>query len=122
MTSPFSFVVCPRVRQRAFVAAQNRAPLPLNNQSESARPRPVFHPRPLDDGQRMETRIRGADGNLALCTRPWVNVSRPGRRAVHIPAVKHKPLRLSARPSITGAVVSSIVNVKVSRGSCTVVS
>ena len=78
-----------RVRQRAFVAAQNRALAigitNLNRRALDQIPSRV----PLDDGQRMETRIRGADGNLALVLARGERQS-VGRRAVHILAVKHK--------------------------------
>ena len=78
-----------RVRQRASVAAQNRALAigitNLNRRALDQVPSRV----PLDDGQRMETRIRGADGNLALVLACGERQS-VGRRAVHILAVKHK--------------------------------
>ena len=78
-----------RVRQRASVAAQNRALAigitNLNRRALDQIPSRV----PLDDGQRMETRIRGADGNLALVLARGERQS-VGRRAVHILAVKHK--------------------------------
>ena len=78
-----------RVRQLASVAAQNRALAigitNLNRRALDQVPSRV----PLDDGQRMETRIRGADGNLALVLARGERQS-VGRRAVHILAVKHK--------------------------------
>ena len=77
------------VRQLASVAAQNLALAigitNLNRRVLDQLPIRV----PLDDGQRMETRIRGADGNLALVLARGERQS-VGRRAVHIPAVKHK--------------------------------
>ena len=78
-----------RVRQRAFVAAQNRAlAVGITNLNRRALDQ-LFIRVPLDDGQRMETRIRGADGNLALVLARGERQS-VGRRAVHILAVKHK--------------------------------
>ena len=78
-----------RVRQRAFVAAQNRAlAVGITNLNRRALDQ-LFIRVPLDDGQRMETRIRGADGNLALVFARGERQS-VGRRAVHILAVKHK--------------------------------
>ena len=78
-----------RVRQRAFVAAQNRAlAIGITNLNRRALDQ-LFIRVPLDDGQRMETRIRGADGNLALVLARGERQS-VGRRAVHILAVKHK--------------------------------
>ena len=78
-----------RFRQRASVAAQNLALAigitNLNRRALDQVPSRV----PLDDGQRMETRIRGADGNLALVLARGERQS-VGRRAVHILAVKHK--------------------------------
>ena len=75
--------------QLASVAAQNRALAigitNLNRRALDQIPSRV----PLDDGQRMETRIRGADGNLALVLARGERQS-VGRRAVHILAVKHK--------------------------------
>lgn len=69
----------------------------------------------------METRIRGADGNLALVLARGERQS-VGRRAVHILAVKHKIALVGlARPRLPAAVVSSIVNVDSPRR-CTVVS
>ena len=52
---------------------------------------------------------------------PVVNVSRLADVPFTFPPSNTKPLLSVCTPSITGAVVSSIVNV-VSRGSCTVVS
>ena len=78
-----------RVRQRAFVAAQNRAlAIGITNLNRRALDQ-LFIRVPLDDGQRMETRIRGADSNLALVLARGERQS-VGRRAVHILAVKHK--------------------------------
>ena len=78
-----------RVRQRAFVAAQNRAlAIGITNLNRRALDQIPIRV-PLDDGQRMETRIRGADGNLALVLARGERQS-VGRRAVHILAVKHK--------------------------------
>ena len=78
-----------RVRQRAFVAAQNRAlAIGITNLNRRALDQLLIRV-PLDDGQRMETRIRGADGNLALVLARGERQS-VGRRAVHILAVKHK--------------------------------
>ena len=78
-----------RVRQRASVAAQNRAlAIGITNLNRRALDQ-LFIRVPLDDGQRMETRIRGADGNLALVLARGERQS-VGRRAVHILAVKHK--------------------------------
>ena len=78
-----------RVRQRAFVAAQNRAlAVGITNLNRRALDQLLIRV-PLDDGQRMETRIRGADGNLALVFARGERQS-VGRRAVHILAVKHK--------------------------------
>ena len=78
-----------RVRQRAFVAAQNRAlAIGITNLNRRALDQ-LFIRVPLDDGQRMETRIRGADGNLALVLARGERQS-VGRRAVHLLAVKHK--------------------------------
>ena len=78
-----------RVRQRAFVAAQNRAlAVGITNLNRRALDQ-LFIRVPLDDSQRMETRIRGADGNLALVFARGERQS-VGRRAVHILAVKHK--------------------------------
>ena len=78
-----------RVRQLASVAAQNRAlSIGITNLNRRALDQ-LFIRVPLDDGQRMETRIRGADGNLALVLARGERQS-VGRRAVHIPAVKHK--------------------------------
>ena len=78
-----------RVRQLASVAAQNRAlAIGITNLNRRALDR-LFIRVQLDDGQRMETRIRGADGNLALVLARGERQS-VGRRAVHIPAVKHK--------------------------------
>ena len=78
-----------RVRQRAFVAAQNHAlAIGITNLNRRALDQ-LFIRVPLDDGQRMETRIRGADGNLALVLARGERQS-VGRRAVHILAVKHK--------------------------------
>ena len=78
-----------RVRQRASVAAQNRAlAIGITNLNRRALD-PLSIRVQLDDGQRMETRIRGADGNLALVLARGERQS-VGRRAVHILAVKHK--------------------------------
>ena len=78
-----------RLRQLASVAAQNRAlAIGITNLNRHALD-PLFIRVQLDDGQRMETRIRGADGNLALVLARGERQS-VGRRAVHIPAVKHK--------------------------------
>ena len=78
-----------RVRQRAFVAAQNRAlAIGITNLNRRALDQLLIRV-PLDDSQRMETRIRGADGNLALVLARGERQS-VGRRAVHILAVKHK--------------------------------
>ena len=78
-----------RVLQRASVAAQNRAlAIGITNLNRRALDQ-LFIRVPLDDGQRMETRIRGADGNLALVLARGERQS-VGRRAVHILAVKHK--------------------------------
>ena len=78
-----------RVRQRASVAAQNRAlAIGITNLNRRALDQ-LFIRVPLDDGQRMETRIRGADGNLALVLARGERQS-VGRRAVHLLAVKHK--------------------------------
>ena len=78
-----------RVRQRASVAAQNRAlAIGITNLNRRALDQIPIRV-PLDDGQRMETRIRGADGNLALVLARGERQS-VGRRAVHILAVKHK--------------------------------
>ena len=78
-----------RVRQRASVAAQNRAlAIGIINLNRRALDQLLIRV-PLDDGQRMETRIRGADGNLALVLARGERQS-VGRRAVHILAVKHK--------------------------------
>jgi len=78
-----------RVRQRASVAAQNRAlAIGITNLNRRALDQ-LFIRVPLDDGQRMETRIRGADGNLALVLARGERQS-VSRRAVHILAVKHK--------------------------------
>ena len=78
-----------RVRQRAFVAAQNRAlAVGITNLNRRALDQLLIRV-PLDDDQRMETRIRGADGNLALVLACGERQS-VGRRAVHILAVKHK--------------------------------
>ena len=78
-----------RVRQLASVAAQNRAlAIGITNLNRRALDR-LFIRVPLDDGQRMETRIRGADGNLALVLARGERQS-VGRRAVHLLAVKHK--------------------------------
>ena len=77
------------VRQLASVAAQNRAlAIGITNLNRRALDQ-LFIRVPLDDGQRMETRIRGADGNLALVLARGERQS-VGRRAVHILAVKHK--------------------------------
>ena len=79
-----------RVRQLAFVAAQNLAlAIGITNLNRRALDR-LFIRVQLDDGQRMETRIRGADGNLALVLARGERQS-VGRRAVHLLAVKHKP-------------------------------
>ena len=81
--------VLSRVRQLASVAAQNRAlAIGITNLNRRALDQ-LFIRVPLDDGQRMETRIRGADGNLALVLARGERQS-VGRRAVHILAVKHK--------------------------------
>ena len=81
--------VLSRVRQRASVAAQNRAlAIGITNLNRRALDQ-LFIRVPLDDGQRMETRIRGADGNLALVLARGERQS-VGRRAVHLLAVKHK--------------------------------
>ena len=81
--------VLSRVRQRASVAAQNRAlAIGITNLNRRALDQ-LFIRVPLDDGQRMETRIRGADGNLALVLARGERQS-VGRHAVHIPSVKHK--------------------------------
>ena len=81
--------VLSRFRQRASVAAQNRAlAIGITNLNRRALD-PLSIRVPLDDGQRMETRIRGADGNLALVLARGERQS-VGRRAVHILAVKHK--------------------------------
>ena len=78
-----------RVRQLAFVAAQNRAlAIGITNLNRRALDR-LFIRVQLDDGQRMETRIRGADGNLALVLARGERQS-VGRRAIHLLAVKHK--------------------------------
>ena len=78
-----------RVRQLASVAAQNRAlAIGITNLNRRALDQLPIRV-PLDDGQRMETRIRGADGNLALVLARGERQS-VGRRAVHILAVKHK--------------------------------
>ena len=78
-----------RVRQRASVAAQNRAlAIGITNLNRRALDQ-LFIRVPLDDGQRMETRIRGADGNLALVLARGERQS-VGRRAVHLLAVNHK--------------------------------
>ena len=78
-----------RVRQRASVAAQNLAlAIGITNLNRRALDQVPIRV-PLDDGQRMETRIRGADGNLALVLARGERQS-VGRRAVHILAVKHK--------------------------------
>ena len=78
-----------RVRQLASVAAQNLAlAIGITNLNRRALDR-LFIRVQLDDGQRMETRIRGADGNLALVLARGERQS-VGRRAVHILAVKHK--------------------------------
>ena len=78
-----------RVRQRASVAAQNRAlAIGITNLNRRALD-PLFIRVQLDDGQRMEPRIRGADGNLALVLARGERQS-VGRRAVHLLAVKHK--------------------------------
>ena len=78
-----------RVRQRASVAAQNRAlAIGITNLNRRALDQ-LFIRVPLDDGQRMEPRIRGADGNLALVLARGERQS-VGRRAVHLLAVKHK--------------------------------
>ena len=83
-----------RVRQLAFVAAQNLAlAIGITNLNRRALDQ-LFIRVPLDDGQRMETRIRGADGNLALVLARGERQS-VGRRAVHIPAVKHKTALVS---------------------------
>ena len=83
-----------RVRQRAFVAAQNRAlAIGITNLNRRALDQ-LFIRVPLDDGQRMETRIRGADGNLALVLARGERQS-VGRRAIHILAVKHKTALVS---------------------------
>ena len=81
--------VLSRFRQRASVAAQNRAlAIGITNLNRRALDQ-LFIRVPLDDGQRMETRIRGADGNLALVLARGERQS-VGRRAVHLLAVKHK--------------------------------
>ena len=78
-----------RVRQLSSVAAQNRAlAIGITNLNRRALDQ-LFIRVPLDDGQRMETRIRGADGNLTLVLARGERQS-VSRRAVHIPAVKHK--------------------------------
>ena len=78
-----------RVRQHASVAAQNLAlAIGITNLNRRALDQ-LFIRVPLDDGQRMETRIRGADGNLALVLARGERQS-VGRRAVHLLAVKHK--------------------------------
>ena len=78
-----------RVRQRASVAAQNLAlAIGITNLNRRALDQIPIRV-PLDDGQRMETRIRGADGNLALVLARGERQS-VGRRAVHLLAVKHK--------------------------------
>ena len=81
--------VLSRVRQLSSVAAQNRAlAIGITNLNRRALDQ-LFIRVPLDDGQRMEPRIRGADGNLALVLARGERQS-VGRRAVHILAVKHK--------------------------------
>ena len=78
-----------RVRQLASVAAQNRAlAIGITNLNRRALDQVPSRVQ-LDDGQRMETRIRGADGNLALVLARGERQS-VGRRAVHLLAVKHK--------------------------------
>ena len=78
-----------RVRQRASVAAQNLAlAIGITNLNRRALDR-LFIRVQLDDGQRTETCIRGADGNLALVLARG-ELQSVGRRAVHILAVKHK--------------------------------
>ena len=78
-----------RVRQRDFVAAQNLAlAIGITNLNRRALDQVPIRVQ-LDDGQRMETRIRGADGNLALVPARGERQS-VGRRAVHLLAVKHK--------------------------------
>ena len=75
--------------QLASVAAQNLAlAIGITNLNRRALDQLLIRV-PLDDGQRMETRIRGADGNLALVLARGERQS-VGRRAVHILAVKHK--------------------------------
>ena len=78
-----------RVHQLASVAAQNLAlAIGITNLNRRALD-PLSIRVQLDDGQRMETRIRGADGNLALVLARGERQS-VGRRAVHLLAVKHK--------------------------------
>ncbi len=119
MTSPFSFVVC-RVFASALSLLLRTAPLPLNNQSESARLDQLFIRVPLDDGQRMETRIRGADGNLLFVLARVVNVSRLADVPFTFPPSNTNRF-VGLHALDYRRVVSSIVNV-VWRGSCTVVS